>query len=66
MGVPIDPQTQMPVPNNIVKTERITWVSFEFDNTKVPQLPEGISALPFLKKCFKEITQVVFEVEQCI
>lgn len=31
MGVPIDPRTQLPVPNNVVKTEIATWVDFRFD-----------------------------------
>ncbi|HEX4799132.1 MAG TPA: hypothetical protein VFV22_01200, partial [Candidatus Paceibacterota bacterium] len=56
MGVPIDPSTQLPVPNNIVKTERITWVDFVFDSKAAPtELPENLSALPFLKKAFKMV-----------
>lgn len=35
MGVPIDPRTQMPVPNNIVKTEIQQWVSFSFSGTEI-------------------------------
>lgn len=30
MGVPIDPRTQMPVPNNLVRTDVVTWVDFRF------------------------------------
>lgn len=30
MGVPIDPRTQMPVPNNLARTEVVTWVDFRF------------------------------------
>ncbi len=30
MGVPIDSNTQLPVANNLVKTEIITWVDFKF------------------------------------
>jgi hypothetical protein len=63
MGVPINPQTQMPVPNNIVKTEKIIWVSFEFEHEN---LPCGISALPFLKECFDKITKMVAEMEVLI
>ena len=66
MGVPIDPHTQMPVPNNIVKTERITWVSFEFDNSNCPELPPNISALPFLRQCFEKVTQAISEIETVI
>jgi flagellar biosynthesis chaperone FliJ len=63
MGVPIDPQTQMPVPNNIVKTEKTIWVSFEFEHEN---LPNGISALPFLKECFEKITNIITEIEVLI
>lgn len=63
MGVPIDPSTQMPVPNNMVKTEKITWINFEFDNSKCTELPSNISALPFLKQCFEKITQAISEIE---
>jgi hypothetical protein len=30
MGVPIDPRTQLPVPNIVAKTEIATWVDFRF------------------------------------
>lgn len=30
MGVSIDHRTQMPVPNNVVQTEVVTWVDFGF------------------------------------
>lgn len=63
MGVPINPQTQMPVPNNIVKTKKTIWVSFEFEHEN---LPCGISALPFLKECFDKITKMVTEMEVLI
>ncbi len=66
MGVPIDPRTQMPIPNNIVKTERITWVSFEFDNSNCPELPPDISALPFLKQCFGNVIRVISEIETVV
>lgn len=35
MGVPIDPATQMPVPNNIVETKVENWVSFLFEGSDV-------------------------------
>ena len=64
MGVPIDPRTQLPVPNNVVKTERITWVDFIFDKTVAPTvLPDDLSALPFLKNIFTDIVKIVQEVE---
>lgn len=63
MGVPIDPQTQLPVQNNIVTTEIITWVHFFFDNTNFKSLHGNISALPFLKESFEKITKIIKDIE---
>jgi len=38
MGVPIDPRTQMPVPNNEVRTEVQIWVDFRFKEIDQPVL----------------------------
>jgi len=35
MGVPIDPATQMPVPNNVAETKVENWVSFLFEGSNV-------------------------------
>lgn len=35
MGVPINPVTQMPVPNNIVETKVENWVSFLFEGSDI-------------------------------
>ncbi len=48
MGVPIDPRTQLPVPNNVVKTEVITWVDFKFKGIDV-------SALWLMKESLKQV-----------
>ena len=48
MGVPVDPRTQLPVPNSIVKTEIITWVDFQFQTL-------NISALHLLKDALLNI-----------
>ncbi len=66
MGVPIDPRTQRPVPNAVVKTEIITWVDFLFDNSAVPSLPPNISALPLLKTVGDKVPQLVADVEAVI
>ncbi|MGE4170552.1 MAG: hypothetical protein AB7F28_07525 [Candidatus Margulisiibacteriota bacterium] len=63
MGVPIDPETQLPIPNNIVKTEKITWVYFYFDNSSIPDIPNNLDALPFLKDCFEKIKSIITEIE---
>jgi hypothetical protein len=51
MGVPIDPNTQLPIPNNIVKTEIVTWVDFQFEDINV-------SALWLTKESLKQITRI--------
>lgn len=51
MGVPVDQRTQLPVPNNIVKTEIITWVDFKFDSMDV-------SALWLLKESLRQIQDI--------
>ena len=38
MGVPIDPRTQMPVPNSVAKTEVVIWVDFRFKEVDEPVL----------------------------
>ena len=35
MGVPIDPTTQMPVPNNVAETKVENWISFLFEGSSV-------------------------------
>ncbi len=57
MGVPIDPRTQMPVPNNITTTEVIIWVDFRFDSIDV-------SALWLLKESLTKIKEIVSIVAQ--
>lgn len=66
MWVPIDPKTQLPIQNNIVKTEIITWVDFIFDNSEIPSLDSNISALPFLKKSFEKIIDIIKEIEKIL
>ena len=51
MGVPIDPETQLPVPHPSVKVERITWVDFRFAGI-------GVSALKLLKVSFSGIRTI--------
>lgn len=51
MGVSIDPDTQLPIPNNIVKTEIVTWVDFQFEDINV-------SALWLTKESLKQITKI--------
>jgi hypothetical protein len=51
LGVPIDPITQLPIPNKIVKTEIVTWVDFQFEEINV-------SVLWLTKESLKQISQI--------
>lgn len=48
MGVPIDPKTQLPVPNTITDTKIEIWVDFKFADN-------GESVLPFLTKSIDKV-----------
>jgi hypothetical protein len=48
MGVPIDPRTQLPVPNNVVTTNITTWVDFRFQEG-------GQSVLPFVESSIERV-----------
>jgi len=56
VGVPIDPRTQMPVPNNVAKTEITVWVDFKF--AEINQ-----SALPFIEKSINKIKKLFNDLE---
>lgn len=51
VGVPIDPKTQMPVPNTIAKTEVVIWVDFRFKEIDQP-------VLPFVETSIKNVDKV--------
>lgn len=59
MGVPIDPSTQMPVPNNLVQTEVVTWVDFRFSEVDE-------SVLPFVEASVKNTTKVFQALKQLV
>ncbi len=48
MGVPIDPRTQLPIPNDQVKTEIVTWVDFKFKDN-------GESVIPFIQVSIQKV-----------
>ena len=60
MGVPINQASQLPFPNNILRTEKITWVHFEFERI-TDEVPTGLSALPFLKDGLQEVQDILSE-----
>ncbi|HCE92366.1 MAG: hypothetical protein A2Z90_17475 [Burkholderiales bacterium GWA2_64_37] len=51
MGVPIDPRTQMPMPNRETTTTVTTWVDFRFAEN-------GQSVLPFLDTSIQHVEQL--------
>jgi hypothetical protein len=51
MGVPVDPKTQLPVPNNQVTTTITTWVDFKFKES-------GQSVLPFIEKSIARVEEL--------
>jgi len=51
MGVPIDPRTQMPEPNNVVETEVVIWVYFRFAEIDK-------SVLPFIENSINNVRKV--------
>ena len=63
-GAPVNPSTQMPIstPDTTVKKE--IWVDFIFDGSSISSdFPQNISALPFLKKCFENVPQIISDIE---
>jgi hypothetical protein len=59
MGVPIDPRTQMPVPNTVVDTKVEIWVDFRFaDNNE--------SVIPFLEGSIERVESLCREIEQLL
>jgi len=59
MGVPIDPRTQLPVPNNSIKTEIIVWVDFKLESN-------GQSVLPFIEMSIDRVAAVFRELQKHI
>lgn len=55
MGVPINPATQMPVPNNIVNVIVAIWVDFTFKDN-------GKSIIPFIMKSIDNIKGICTQV----
>ncbi len=57
VGVPIDPRTQMPVPNTITDTKVEIWVDFKFrDNNE--------SVIPFLDRSVDKIESVCNSIQE--
>lgn len=59
MGVPIDPRTQMPIPNKQVNTLVTIWINFLFTENNE-------SVLPFIEKSINKIDDICKEVKKYI
>jgi len=55
VGAPIDPKTQMPVPNTVAKTEVVIWVDFRFNEIDQPVLPFVAASLQNVDKPFSNL-----------
>jgi hypothetical protein len=55
MGVPIDPRTQMPVPNTDARTEVVVWVDFRFKEIDQSVLPFVQVSLRNVEKVFRDL-----------
>jgi hypothetical protein len=55
MGVPIDPYTQMPVSNSVLRTEVVIWVDFRFKETNESVLPFIELSLRKIEKVFQDL-----------
>lgn len=59
MGVPIDPATQMPVPNNITETKVENWVAFIFEGSNINVLGLCKQSIDEGEKIIKKILEFV-------
>lgn len=59
MGVPVDPRTQMPVPNNVVKTEVVIWVDFRFKEIDQPVIPFVEASLLKVQNIFRDLQLLI-------
>lgn len=55
MGVPIDPRTQLPVPNNVVNTQIVIWVDFRFKEIDEPVLEFTEQSIHSVRKLFGNV-----------
>jgi hypothetical protein len=59
MGVPVAPRTQLPVPNNNLRTEVVLWIDFKFHTNNQ-------SVLPFIETSIGRVDQIFRELQKHI
>lgn len=63
----IDTQSQFPINTPGLDIKRIVWVDFIFDGSSIAlDFPQGISALPFLKKSLPSVLNIITELEKVL
>lgn len=55
VGVPIDPRTQMPVPNSIAETKVEIWVDFKFSDNNESVIPFLVRSIDTVESLCKSI-----------
>jgi len=55
MGVSIDPRTQMPAPNNVLRTEVAIWVDFRFREIDQSVIPFLNTSTKSIEKLFRDL-----------
>lgn len=58
LGVPIDPRTQLPIPNKQVETKIMIWVDFKFKDIDE-------SVLPFIDDSIQKVESIYSELQKC-
>lgn len=59
MGVPIDPSTQLPVPNNLVETKVMIWVDFRFSDIDEPVIPFVEASIQKVQNIYHELSKLL-------
>jgi len=54
MGVPIDPRTQLPIPNKVAQTQVTIWVDFRFKENRM-------SVIPFIEESLKNVERIYLD-----
>lgn len=66
-GQTISPHSNGLVGDSRLNVKREIWVDFVFDGSSIsPDFPKGVSALPFLKKSLKSVSDIISELEKVI
>jgi len=66
-SAPVNPLTQMPISTPETTIRREIWVDFVFDGSSIsPDFPQGVSALPFLKKSLPAVFDIIKELEKIL